>query len=61
MVPGQVTMSDDSTPMCARFESIDTLLIGAGRGGCDFMELFQRYKWLHLKAVVDKEEFAAGM
>lgn len=54
-------MSDESVPHCARYDSIDALLIGAGRGGIAIMELFQRYKWLHLKGVVDKHEFAPGM
>jgi len=57
----EVTISEESVPHCSRYDSIDALLIGAGRGGIAIMELFQRYEWLHLKAVVDKHESAPGM
>ena len=51
----------ESIPHCAQYNSIDALLVGAGRGGVAMMELFQRYAWLHLKGIVDKDLDAPGI
>ncbi len=49
------------TPHCARYNSVDALLIGGGRAGINILQIFDLYGWLHLHGVVDRNENAAGM
>ncbi len=51
----------DNIPHCARYDSIDAIIIGAGRGGIALIHTFEQYDFLHLNGVVDIDSEAVGM
>ncbi len=42
-------------------ETLHVLIVGAGRGGGAFLEVFSHYDWIHVDAIVDKDANAPAL
>lgn len=51
----------DFIPHCARYDSVDVLLIGAGRGGTALLGVLHNYAWVNISGLVDIDPQAPGV